>query len=621
MAARTGEELEVTWAREKNALRHECHVKLRQKLLNLAQAHMLKLVEDRHTSHPLEDKILTDLQQKLETITLSGKRLSQVFMNSLAATFSHRLSPAGTISKNTQSNDLALEESSAAQKDDAYYYDVSGRSISASNPPLSEIKSQAPDRFTDTLFRHPPHSRVIAVKDEYSPPRIKNRGELTEEDFLDSCVLGRRFVDGTLDHGAQAELASLVRARADLHRRVSEQRIHLARRSVYLRECRAAAEKEKETMQKLLTTARLSLSAAEIGRAIAANDRITALEELKHATLPGNHSQTQHIACASLGIKDLGASEETLDYSAPTAWAVAHQLRHDTVPCTSPPLLTCPSTFTALTPPESLDSMEFSSHTDDTSSTPAVTIGDKRMCPKHLVEFKENQELRESTVTSHPAVKDEMARTLENPIGPYIRPPMPLEDMLKCVRCLFGKDKSLKTGNRARAFLGVPWSQIVSFDPDVLLARGVLGIKEGSTGMASRLRMMTIIESALSNQNDDVSNVMWLLFVLTYDSYVERPSLQKFGRNRHISVRVARSATQSPLAQTRLWFHLRDLGSECHLALVTKPQQTLRHKNQVEQPTRRAKETERGYDWHDQPLIDYVSFSRLNQKQHFYSPD
>jgi len=105
------------------------------------------------------------------------------------------------------------------------------------------------------------------------------------------------------------------------------------------------------------------------------------------------------------------------------------------------------------------------------------------------------------------------AALLQSPIGRYIRPPMSLEDMKKCIRCLLGKDKSLKTGNRARAFLGIPWSQIVSFDPDTLLQRGVTGIKPGSTGMASRLRMMTIIESALANQNHDVS---YICFAFSY---------------------------------------------------------------------------------------------------------
>ncbi|KAF8518901.1 hypothetical protein JB92DRAFT_2901144 [Gautieria morchelliformis] len=441
MAACSGEELEVTWAREKNTLQQECHVKLRQELLNLAQARMLKLTEGRHASHPPEDELLTDLQQRLETITLSGKRLSHIFMNSLGATLTHRLAATSTHFKNNQSKDLAPEESRATQKDDAYDYEVSGRSLPAPSPP-------------------------------------------------------RRLVDGTLGHDAQPELAALVRARADLYRRLSEQRALLAKRSVYLCECRAAAEKEKETMQKVLTTARLSLSTAEIEQALAANDRTIALEELKHAAFPGNHNQTEHIACASLGIKDLGASTR----------AMAHQLRHGIAPCIPLPLSTCPSTCPALTPSGSLDSTESTSHSGDSPSTPVVMIGDKRMSPKHLVEFKENHELRESIVTGHSGAKDELANTpgtLENPIGPYIRPPMPLEDMRRCVRCLFGKDKSLKTGNRARAFLGVPWSQIVSFDPDVLLARGVLGIKEGSTGMASRLRMMTIIESALSNQNND----------------------------------------------------------------------------------------------------------------------
>ena len=326
-------------------------------------------------------------------------------------------------------------------------------------------------------------------------------------------------------HSLTTQLAGIVQQRTDLDRQLSEERNILAKRCAYLRDCRLAGDKEKLLAQKELATAMLLLAAAETEQAFLADCRATASEEQKLVTLVQRQCQTQKICCHTLGLETMALLEQTHGHSSLSTWFQSLQLHLNIAPILPSSLPGFPVIAT-LKPPHSLREMQSSGPSADSFSNPEATAGGSEICSmpepvRHLealIDLKGDDGYNIG-VTSEAGVKVEVPTVsgiLENPIGPYIRPPMPLEDMLKCIRCLFGKDKSLKTGNRARAFLGVPWSEIVSYDPDVLLRRGVLGIKEGSTGMASRLRMMTIIESALSNQNDVVSAVVLGIATLAY---------------------------------------------------------------------------------------------------------
>ena len=502
------EELELKRTAERTALRQECHVELRHKLLDVAQAQLIALNEHRRTVHEaLEEEIL---KQKLDAIALSGRRLSQVFMNSLVATFVHRIAAAAIQPRKEPDQGLATEDLRSTQDNNADFHLPSGCNLAAISPPIGIIP-QALDRFLDTTSHYPPLSHMAAaVEYECAQANVGGGAGLTLEGFPVDCVLKHPLQDGTPGYSAETQLARLVQERVDLDRQVSEERNLFSKRSAYLCECRLAAEKEKDMARTELAAAMLSLVMAEKERSVAASCRAAALDELKRTTpLDDECSRPQGICGADIGVHNVVAPTKTHGYDVPTAGTETPQLHLDTTPHLSLPLSTCPATPT-LTLPDSPDEAESNCHSGDSCSMRAASSRDNPICPKVATELGRNDERTDSAAISrsHPGVKDEVVNIsegLENPIGPYIRPPMPLEDMLKCIRCLFGKDKSLKTGNRARAFLGVPWSEIVSFDPDVLVRRGVLGIKEGSTGMASRLRMMTIIESALSNQNDAVS--------------------------------------------------------------------------------------------------------------------
>lgn len=508
MAACNGREPELRWIAERDALRHECYLELKHKLLDVAQAQWITLNQNRKTlQEVLEDETLLDLRQKLDAIALCGSKLSQVFMDSLVATSVHRIASAAIQSRKKPTNGIATEESRANWDNNADSHPTSGcdLAISSAQPPM--VTYQAPHRSPDPTSRHSPHSHVSkVVGEEGARAQVAGGAGPALKGFLVDHVLKQPIKDITRGYSAKTPLPRLVQERVDLDRQVHEQRNFLAKRSAYLGECRVAAEKEKEMAGKELATAMLSLVMAEKERAFAANCRAAALNELKHMTSLRVQDQPQGICRPDLGLQDMKAPEKTLE-CAPMVSAEALRVHLGTFPSISTPLSTCPAIPT-VTPPDLPDNTESDGHTGYSCSTNAVTSGLETICPKVATELDGNfDEGQKSTNISHANAKDEAvtsAGTWENPIGPYIRPPMPLEDMLKCVRCLFGKDKSLKTGNRARAFLGIPWSQIVSFDPDVLLTRGVLGIKPGSTGMASRLRMMTIIESALANQNDDV---------------------------------------------------------------------------------------------------------------------
>lgn len=94
MASCSREKLERKWTTEKIGLRHEAHVKLKQKLPLIAQAQTLMLNDDRKALLFLQDKSLIKLRQKLEAIASSEKQLSHAFHNSLAATLTRLFADA-----------------------------------------------------------------------------------------------------------------------------------------------------------------------------------------------------------------------------------------------------------------------------------------------------------------------------------------------------------------------------------------------------------------------------------------------------------------------------------------------------------------------------------------------
>jgi hypothetical protein len=517
MATCNREDLERKWAAERNDLRHECQAELKQKLPIIAWAQSIVLKEDRKALLALHDETLMQLMQKLDAIAHSGKQLSHIFHNSLAST---RFGGVLFNGKNPRGKDLTTEADDNV--DSAYR---SGREPAVSRAQSPGQNTQTAGHCTDLTARYLPPSfhTTIATTDDPAQIGVGGGESLMSADRPRAQPCEEDTSNG---HSWGIQLAELVQERGDLDRQLSEERTVLAKRCAYLRECRVAADKEKVFAQNELASAMLLLAAAEKERAVAADCRATASEEMKKVTPLQKRSQTPKSCCAGIGLDTLGASEKNYGHDSSTTCAQSLQLRLGISSTFSQPLSTCPVNATP-TPPPSLCELMPNRYTEHSFSTPAAVTTESGIysMPEPECHLEPAVDLNPnggqySVVTSNFGVKVEMATVsgnLENPIGPYIRPPMPLDDMLKCIRCLFGKDKSLKTGNRARAFLGVPWSEIVSFDPDVLLRRGVLGIKEGSTGMASRLRMMTIIESALSNQNDGVSPATWVVsFIVVY---------------------------------------------------------------------------------------------------------
>lgn len=267
--------------------------------------------------------------------------------------------------------------------------------------------------------------------------------------------------------------------------RISQQRNVMRRHYAYLAQCRLVAEKEKNAAQSLLSGSISSLQTAERERERFANERIIAFQELRFAIRRRQLKLQASVSERSVSMSSLASCSNLSESSV----------------AGSCDLLLVPRNHghRPLTPPRTPLDTDIECESDRVVDTLAISEPYSEL---PSIDLKPTQCASSGDVNSpFQAAKGD---TLQNPIGPYIRPPMSIEDMQRCIRCLLGKDKSLKTGNRARAFLGVPWSVIVSWDPDVLLQRGICGIKLGSTGMASRLRMMTIIESALANQGNDV---------------------------------------------------------------------------------------------------------------------
>ncbi|KAF8522432.1 hypothetical protein BU17DRAFT_86996 [Hysterangium stoloniferum] len=316
-------------------------------------------------------------------------------------------------------------------------------------------------------------------------------------------------------------LAELSPERADLERRLLMERDSMAKRLAYLTDCRAAAEKEKNFAQSLLSASIAKLDAAEKENLATSKERIIALEELKHAVCRREPARTREVI--PVRKCPLQTNIQSSAFSPPfgiseLAW---------------PPLQT-PS-FRRINSPVPYRSVSAPSSVRPDLSAVSPRTATSAIRPYSVVSRPQSRAFSTNTVTESECdyhednsqafgirSEDNTAETyVANPIGPYIRPPMPVEDMQKCIRCLLGKDKSLKTGNRARAFLGLSWSQIVALDPDTLLQRGVSGIKAGSTGMASRLRMMTIIESALANQGNNVGVIFFRILIYKLLTAVE----------------------------------------------------------------------------------------------------
>ncbi|KIJ33200.1 hypothetical protein M422DRAFT_52534 [Sphaerobolus stellatus SS14] len=301
-----------------------------------------------------------------------------------------------------------------------------------------------------------------------------------------------------------------------LSEEVSKEKTKMAIRTVSLSESRAAAATERSSAEVILRATLAAFKVAEEDKHIAAREReksYTGLIETKHLkpSLPILNISSENAP----GIISSSHCDVALSSSPTRALSLVISGDKDQNLFLSCPTLSVPS-ISLLTPPrtpceETHQSFPFNSAINDLSNSSVAVL----KAPSEIsVNMGANGEREEGQVSDlqvfvYPPEGINGA-LLQNPVGPYIRPPMSLDDMQKCIRCLLGKDKSLKTGNRARAFLGVPWSQIVTFDPDTLLQRGVTGIKPGSTGMASRLRMMTIIESALANQgNANITEELW----------------------------------------------------------------------------------------------------------------
>ncbi|GJJ07941.1 hypothetical protein Clacol_002148 [Clathrus columnatus] len=282
-------------------------------------------------------------------------------------------------------------------------------------------------------------------------------------------------------------LSELYHWQEQFEQHISKERIKMKKHYAYLVQCRLTAENEKKAAQNMLSNAISTLEAAERERKKTENERIIALQDLGLAIRRRRSSS----------VLGPSVSVSTSFPSSCSGFSDSLTVSHDL------PLVPVYHRHCLLTPPKTPLGTDTEQEAESIASI--KEDGRKSSCTAPDPD-QEYPSAGDVNFTFQPAKGD----TLQNPIGPYIRPPMSVEDMQRCIRCLLGKDKSLKTGNRARAFLGVPWSEIVSWDPDVLLHRGVCGIKPGSTGMASRLRMMTIIESALANQgNKAITEEIW----------------------------------------------------------------------------------------------------------------
>ncbi|KAF8582002.1 hypothetical protein K439DRAFT_1662024 [Ramaria rubella] len=509
MAACNGEELKMKWITELTVLRDDCKMVLKHKLLGMVEPMRLARYDgSRRVTRGIKEEILPEITQKLEALALGGRHLSNTFVNSLAVTFVRHVAAAATHARVISS-------------------------VDEDNVPSEFVNTQdkrARSKIDDQDFRLETSSELLAEQVTPFPSKLATLvSQLTIEDarttykeapanFSSDHKLPKDLQDVLRNRvSAQAQLKDLTEERIELDKRLAEERNYLGRRAVYLNDCRTAAEKEMESARKKLSTALRLLAAAEKERRLATRDKVSALERLKYATQDPVplRQESQNVLTTNSFFRASFLEDKALEVPVnnclglytPKDYA-PQPLLHKSV---SLPILSWP--IITLTPPESPIETELNpggslfvatSSVDGHASSQFTSAGD-------FADDRQNlNAVTDSTSDISEFAGISTLESFENPIGPYIRPPMPLEDMQKCVRCLFGKDKSLKTGNRARAFLGLSWSDIVSFDPDVLLGRGVLGIRQGSTGMASRLRMMTIIESALSNQNDDtIPSEIW----------------------------------------------------------------------------------------------------------------